>query len=64
MSLIQELEVRASRTVLFFLFEAAKIAGAMLFGDLPSIQWECQKFAILPSPIVIVVAAAKRSLSS
>ena len=63
MSLIQVLACRASCSVLFFLFEISNNDGATSLGLRPCIHALSQNFVFLPSPIVIVVAAAKRSWS-
>jgi hypothetical protein len=41
----------------FFLLEITKMEGVISLGFLPSSYGECQKLAMRPSPIVMVVAA-------
>ena len=60
---IQQSLSRASLTLRFFLLEMAKMVGAKSFGRQPPIHAEFQKSILVPSPTVIEVAAAKRSLS-
>jgi hypothetical protein len=45
----------------FLFLETSKIRGAIFFGLLPSIHAPSKNRAFLPSPMVTLVAAAKRS---
>ena len=63
MSRIQVLACKASYSVLFFLFEISNNDGATSLGLQPCIHALSQNCVFLPSPIIIVVAAAKRSRS-
>ena len=62
-SRIQLLFCKASATVRHFLLEALNKFGAMSLGRRPCSQPDCQNFVFFPSPMVIVVQAAKRSRS-
>jgi hypothetical protein len=44
-------------TVKFLRLEMAKMDGAMSLGFTPSSQGACEKLAMRPSPMVMVVAA-------
>jgi hypothetical protein len=62
-SRIQLLLVRASWIERFFFHEISKSKGAMSFGRRPCSQPESQKDVFFPSPMEIVVHAAKSCLS-
>ena len=47
----------------FFLLKNAYTLGATSFGHVPCIQAKSYKLAMAPSSIIIVVAAADRSIS-
>lgn len=56
-------ECKACRSVLFFFLEAVYASAATSHSLLPSSHAESQKLSFAPSPIAMVVAAAKSSLS-